>query len=79
VTRDVLLVPAPGPAAAIDAAYRAKYGSSTLVASPQARAATVRIDPAWRRPGAAAPFWEPPSMAGVRRDPDARPQLTWHP
>ena len=47
VARDVLLVPASGPADAIDAAYRAKYGNnSTLVASPQALAATLRIDPA---------------------------------
>jgi hypothetical protein len=47
VTRDVLLVPDPGPADAIDAAYKAKYGSSsTLVARPHSRAATIRIDPA---------------------------------
>jgi hypothetical protein len=47
IARDVLLVPAHGPADAIDAAYRAKYGNSgTLVASPQALAATLRIDPA---------------------------------
>ena len=47
IARDVLLIPAPGPADAIDAAYHAKYGSSSaLTASPQARAATLRIDPA---------------------------------
>ena len=47
LARDVLLVPAPGPADAIGAAYRAKYGNTgTLVASPQALAATLRIDPA---------------------------------
>jgi hypothetical protein len=47
IALDVLLVPTPGPADAIDAAYRAKYeNSSTLVASPQALAATLRIDPA---------------------------------
>ena len=47
IARDVLLVPVPGPADAIDAAYRAKYGNSgTLVASLQALAATLRIDPA---------------------------------
>jgi hypothetical protein len=47
IARDVLLVPALGPADAIDAAYHAKYGnSSTLVAGPQALAATLRIDPA---------------------------------
>jgi hypothetical protein len=46
IARDVLLVAAPGPADAIDAAYRGKYGSSsTLVASPRARAAAVRINP----------------------------------
>jgi hypothetical protein len=47
IARDVLLVPAPGPADSIDAAYHAKYGnSSTLVASPQAQAASLRINPA---------------------------------
>ncbi|WP_428957142.1 DUF2255 family protein [Streptomyces sp. cg35] len=49
VTRDVLLrTDEAGPVAAIEAAYRAKYGSaaSALVASTAARAATVRIDPA---------------------------------
>jgi hypothetical protein len=47
IARDVLLVPTPGPAGAIDAAYHAKYkNSSDLVAGPQARAATLRIDPA---------------------------------
>jgi hypothetical protein len=47
IARGVLLAAAPGPADAIDAAYRGKYGSSssTIVASPQARAGTVRIDP----------------------------------
>jgi hypothetical protein len=47
VARDVLLVPVPGSADAIDTAYEAKYGAgSTLVAGPQAQAATIRIDPA---------------------------------
>jgi hypothetical protein len=47
IVRGVLLVPAAGPAGAVDAAYSDKYGSSsTLVVSPQARAATLRIDPA---------------------------------
>ena len=46
MVRGVLLVPAAGPAGAVDAAYSDKYGSSTLVVSPQARAATLRIDPA---------------------------------
>jgi len=39
VARDVRLIPDPGPAGTIDDAYQAKYGNSTLVASPQARAA----------------------------------------
>ncbi|KMS92645.1 MULTISPECIES: DUF2255 family protein [Streptomyces] len=49
VTRDVLLQTrdlelSPG----LDAAFRAKYGplADALVRSPQARAATIRIDPA---------------------------------
>ncbi|MFG2356953.1 DUF2255 family protein [Streptomyces sp. NPDC048521] len=49
VTRDVLLQTrdldlSPG----LDAAFRAKYGplADALVTSPQARAATIRIDPA---------------------------------
>ena len=47
MVRGVLLVPAAGPAGAVDAAYSDKYGSSsTLVVSPQARAVTLRIDPA---------------------------------
>ena len=48
VARDVLLMPAVGLVAAIDAAYQAKYGnrSSALIARPQARAATLRITPA---------------------------------
>lgn len=47
LARAVRLVPDPGPASTIDAAYQAKYrNSGTLVASPQARAATLRIDPA---------------------------------
>jgi hypothetical protein len=45
IARDVLLVPAVGPVAAIDAAYQAKYGSSALVTSSQALAATLRIIP----------------------------------
>ena len=41
IARGVLLVPAAGPAGAIDAAYSDKYGSSSaLVVSPRARAAT---------------------------------------
>lgn len=46
LARDVLLIPDLGPADAIDDAYRVKYGDSSLVASPPARAATVRIVPA---------------------------------
>ena len=43
IARGVLLVPAAGPAGAIDAAYSDKYGSSSaLVVSPRARAATLR-------------------------------------
>ena len=47
IARDVQLTPAVGPVAAIDAAYQAKYGSSSaLIASTQARAATLRVTPA---------------------------------
>lgn len=49
VTRDVVLVTGgPEPSAGIEAAFRAKYGrvADALVASPEARAATIRIDPA---------------------------------
>jgi hypothetical protein len=50
VSRDVLLTTGGGlePPAGLDAAFRAKYGevADALVASPQARAATIRIDPA---------------------------------
>ncbi|MGW0515506.1 DUF2255 family protein [Streptomyces olivaceoviridis] len=49
VTRDVLLHTRDlDLAAGLDAAFRAKYGplADALVASPQARAATIRIDPA---------------------------------
>ncbi|WP_439376762.1 DUF2255 family protein [Amycolatopsis lexingtonensis] len=49
VTRDVVLeTPVGEPAAEIDAAYRRKYGQAagSLVASPAAHAATVRIVPA---------------------------------
>jgi hypothetical protein len=46
IVRGVLLVPAAGPAGAVDVAYSDKYGSSSLVVSPEARAATLRIDPA---------------------------------
>jgi hypothetical protein len=52
VSRDVLLTAGDvEPPAGLDAAFRAKYGAvaDALVANPQARAATVRIDPA--RPG----------------------------
>ncbi|MFF5083457.1 DUF2255 family protein [Actinoplanes sp. NPDC000266] len=45
--RDVLLTAEPGPAEAVDAAYRAKYGANAgLVAGPQAHGATLRIRPA---------------------------------
>ncbi|MFF7051789.1 hypothetical protein ACFY94_25870 [Streptomyces griseorubiginosus] len=49
VRRDVLLTTGGlEPSAALDAAFRAKYGpvAEALVASPEARAATIRIDPA---------------------------------
>ncbi|WP_020139630.1 DUF2255 family protein [Streptomyces sp. 351MFTsu5.1] len=49
VHRDVLLTTGGlEPSATLDAAFRAKYGpvAEALVASPEARAATVRIDPA---------------------------------
>jgi hypothetical protein len=49
VTRDVLLETHDTmPASEIDAAYRKKYGpaAGALTASPAARAATIRIDPA---------------------------------
>ncbi|MBE1498660.1 hypothetical protein H4696_005760 [Amycolatopsis lexingtonensis] len=49
VTRDVALeTPVDEPAAEIDAAYRRMYGQAagSLVASPAAHAATVRIVPA---------------------------------
>jgi hypothetical protein len=46
LARVVRLIPDPGPVGTIDDAYRAKYGNGSLVASPQARAATLRIDPA---------------------------------
>jgi hypothetical protein len=46
LARAVRLIPDPGPVGTIDDAYRAKYGNGSLVASPQARAATLRIDPA---------------------------------
>ncbi|MFF4902735.1 DUF2255 family protein [Streptomyces sp. NPDC001068] len=46
-TRDLTLTPA------IDNAFRAKYGAlaDALTASPQARAATIRIEPCPRTPG----------------------------
>ncbi|XVV16218.1 DUF2255 family protein [Actinoplanes sp. CA-131856] len=44
--RDVLLTAEPGPAEALDAAYRAKYGASAgLVAGPSAHEATLHIVP----------------------------------
>ncbi|GLY41956.1 hypothetical protein Amsp01_079790 [Amycolatopsis sp. NBRC 101858] len=48
VTREVRLTTGPELPAGLDAAFAGKYGpvSETLVASPQARAATIRIDPA---------------------------------
>jgi hypothetical protein len=49
VTRDVLLATRDlEPPAGLDAAFRGKYGAvaDALVASPEARAATIRIDPA---------------------------------
>ncbi|MCW8383888.1 DUF2255 family protein [Streptomyces justiciae] len=49
VSRDVLLTTGGlEPPAGLDAAFRDKYGAvaDALVASPQARAATIRIDPA---------------------------------
>ncbi|MFJ7217366.1 DUF2255 family protein [Amycolatopsis sp. NPDC098790] len=48
VTRDVSFATGLEPPAGLDAAFAGKYGpvSDALVASPQARAATVRIDPA---------------------------------
>jgi hypothetical protein len=49
VSRDVLLTAGDlEPPAGLDAAFRAKYGAvaDALVESPQARAATIRIDPA---------------------------------
>jgi hypothetical protein len=49
VARDVLLqIPAEiEPADAIDAAYQAKYGNTSAIATtPQARSATIRIIPA---------------------------------
>jgi hypothetical protein len=47
LARAVRLIPGPGPADTIDDAYQAKYGNdATLLASPGARAATLRIDPA---------------------------------
>ncbi|CAG6390696.1 DUF2255 family protein [Streptomyces cocklensis] len=52
VTCDVLLATGDvEPAAGLDAAFRAKYGAAAeaFVTGPQARAATIRIDPA---PGA---------------------------
>jgi hypothetical protein len=56
VTRDVLLETRDsGLACEIDAAYRNKYGPTVgaLAVSPQARAATIRIDPAPSSTGAA--------------------------
>ncbi|WP_037855319.1 DUF2255 family protein [Streptomyces sp. NRRL S-340] len=53
ITREVLLETGdPGPAPEIDAAYRAAYGAAaaSLVVSPGARAATIRIAPAPTRP-----------------------------
>ncbi|XVU29094.1 DUF2255 family protein [Actinoplanes sp. CA-054009] len=45
--RDVLLTAERGPAEALDAAYRAKYGANAgLVASPSAHDATLHIVPA---------------------------------
>ncbi|MER6981912.1 DUF2255 family protein [Streptomyces carpinensis] len=49
VTRDVLLTThGLQPPAGLDAAFRDKYGpvADALVAGPEARAATIRIDPA---------------------------------
>ncbi|MET7695222.1 DUF2255 family protein [Streptomyces sp. NPDC005483] len=49
VRRDVLLTTGGiEPSEGLDAAFRAKYGpvAEALVASPEARAATIRIDPA---------------------------------
>ncbi|MET7695925.1 DUF2255 family protein [Streptomyces sp. NPDC005483] len=49
VLRDVALTTEGlEPPTALDAAFRTKYGpvADALVASPQARAATIRIDPA---------------------------------
>ncbi|SEG92055.1 hypothetical protein SAMN05216223_12534 [Actinacidiphila yanglinensis] len=49
VTRDVTLeTRGLEPPAGVEAAFRAKYGelAEALVASPEARAATIRIDPA---------------------------------
>lgn len=48
VTRDVLLTThGLTPPAGLDAAFRTKYGpvADALVASPRARAATIRVDP----------------------------------
>ncbi|WP_372660145.1 DUF2255 family protein [Amycolatopsis kentuckyensis] len=48
VTREVSFTTGLEPPAGLDAAFAGKYGpvSDALVASPEARAATVRIDPA---------------------------------
>ncbi|TYB50400.1 DUF2255 family protein [Nonomuraea sp. PA05] len=49
IDREVLLTTGgPATPAGLDAAFRDKYGEAAeaLVASPEARAATVRIDPA---------------------------------
>ncbi|MEU8817342.1 DUF2255 family protein [Actinoplanes sp. NPDC048796] len=45
--RDVLLSAEPGPAEALDAAYRAKYGANAaLVTGPSAQDDTLRVEPA---------------------------------
>ncbi|GAA0523081.1 hypothetical protein Ade02nite_96580 [Paractinoplanes deccanensis] len=48
IERDVRLSAGPGPAEALDAAYRAKYGANAgLVTGPRAHEATLRLDPGW--------------------------------